>query len=37
MASSDPVHFPTMAWHLELGASALIVIDAQKDFLHPEG
>jgi nicotinamidase-related amidase len=26
-----------MAWHLELGASALIVIDAQNDFLHPEG
>ncbi len=34
--SADP-HFPTMAWGLELGASALLVIDPQNDFLHPEG
>ena len=34
--SADP-HFPTMAWGLELGATALLVIDPQNDFLHPEG
>ena len=33
--SVDP-HFPAMAWGLELGASALLVIDPQNDFLHPE-
>ena len=37
MASSDPVYFPNIAWQLGIGVSALIVIDAENDFLHPEG
>ena len=37
MASSDPIYFPPIAWQLEIGVSALIVIDAQNDVLHLEG
>ena len=37
MSRSADRHFPAMAWRPQLGATALLVIDPQNDFLHPDG
>ena len=40
MSDDEPIldlAYPAMQWPLVHGRTALIVIDAQNDFLHPEG